>query len=546
MAGLSFLAAVVAAVTLYVLFRLFKVYYAELTCALRRCPGPRNEHWLIGNRTQFFNNLDGKEGIWTKEYGRVVRVNGVLRFSMLYTTDTKAIQHVLSNNYIYQKSESGRWLLSRLGGPGVLVVEEDEHKSLKQRKIMNPAFGPVHLRALTELFIEKSKQLRDVWAAKAVENGGVANINVIPEFSTAALDIIGKAGFNYDFNAVGTADSGYGIRDELHEAFTKVSALGDVQKSFLGVLKLMVPSLRPYLPNTNIDRTIEAAQPTMRRIGYNLLAESKRQVAAGNMDIDNRSARDLLSLLVRANMDKAIPESQRLSDEDVVAQVPTFLVAGHETTSTAATWVVFELARNPAVQNRLRTELLAVDNDNTSMDDLNALPYLDCVVRETLRAHAPVPVTFRVAMRDDVIPLAHPYTDCNGIVHDTLHLRKGQLVQIPILAINRDPEIWGPDAVEFLPERWERTPVISASIPGVWGQMLTFLGGARACIGFRFSIMELKAILFTLVRALEFELAVPGEDVGRVMGPVLQLPIVRRDKKAGGQLPVLIKPFIAS
>lgn len=61
--------------------------------------------------------------------------------------------------------------------------------------------------------------------------------------------------------------------------------------------------------------------------------------------------------------------------------------------STAATWGLFELATNPEVQTRLRNELLAVDNDNPSMDELNALPYLDCFVRETLRAHAPVPLT---------------------------------------------------------------------------------------------------------------------------------------------------------
>lgn len=128
---------------------------------------------------------------------------------------------------------------------GVLVVEEDVHKkqvsidcmrniwlvliTLYQRKIMvifrrimglrfgiylsfqNPAFGPAQLRALTEIFVEKSKQvnglrtssclylkrltqLRDVWTARASTGGGVARVNVLPEFSTAALDIIGKAG----------------------------------------------------------------------------------------------------------------------------------------------------------------------------------------------------------------------------------------------------------------------------------------------------------------------------------------------------------------
>jgi cytochrome P450 len=61
--------------------------------------------------------------------------------------------------------------------------------------------------------------------------------------------------------------------------------------------------------------------------------------------------------------------------------------------STAATWALFALTQNVAVQTRLRDELLTVSTDNPSMDELNALPFLDCVVRETLRLHAPVTAT---------------------------------------------------------------------------------------------------------------------------------------------------------
>ncbi|KAG6823565.1 hypothetical protein H0H93_003423, partial [Arthromyces matolae] len=68
-------------------------------------------------------------------------------------------------------------------------------------------------------------------------------------------------------------------------------------------------------------------------------------------------------------------------------------------------------------------------------------------------------------------------------------IAKGETLLIPIAAINRDKTIWGDDAHEFRPERWETVPEEANRIPGVWGNVLTFLGGPRACIGYRFSLV---------------------------------------------------------
>ena len=77
-------------------------------------------------------------------------------------------------------------------------------------------------------------------------------------------------------------------------------------------------------------------------------------------------------------------------------------------------WGLFALAQAPAVQDKLRAEVLALDTDTPTMDELSSLPYLDMVVREVLRLHAPVPSTHRVATKDDVIPLAEPVVDKHG------------------------------------------------------------------------------------------------------------------------------------
>ena len=95
----------------------------------------------------------------------------------------------------------------------------------------------------------------------------------------------------------------------------------------------------------------------------------------------------------------------------------SFLIAGHESSSLAATWCIYALACAPRIQSKLRGELSAVQTDAPSMDELLALPYLDCVVRETLRFHAPVTFTLRAANADDAIPTSEPYKDRNGFLH---------------------------------------------------------------------------------------------------------------------------------
>ncbi|KAJ7479217.1 cytochrome P450 [Mycena latifolia] len=526
----------------YVLYRAIRLIYARLTSPLRYLRGPSSTNLVAGNILDVRNGANsGIEDLWVREYGRTMRIHGFFGAWALYTMDTKALHHILFNTHIYPKPDSSRFNLGRIVGPGILVVEGDVHK--QQRKIMNPAFGAPQLRALTGIFVQKSSQLRDIWAADAAQNGGVARVEILSWLSKATLDIIGLAGFNYNINALGAQDKD--TPDELAAAFATLLAMDNqVMASPFRFLQGVYPILRNI--STEGDKIIRGAQATMMRIGRQLLAESKRDIAETGT-FETGRARDLLNLLVRANTSKEIPANQQLSDEDVLAQVPTFLVAGHETTSTAVTWALFALTQNKAAQARVRAELLALDTENPTMEELNSLPYLDCVVRETLRLHSPVVLSSRVALCDDIIPLAEPYTDAQGTVHETLRMPEGTIVFLPLLALNRDAGIWGSDAKEFIPERWEskESPIANA-IPGVWGNMFTFLGGPRSCIGYRFALVEMKALLFTLIRGFEFELAAPVSDVGKKLTSVTQGPILLSDIEAGLQLPLLVRPVVRS
>ena len=162
--------------------------------------------------------------------------------------------------------------------------------------------------------------------------------------------------------------------------------------------------------------------------------------------------KDILSLLVQANTMEDL--SGRMTDEDVLdrvyklilnrciyltllIEIPTFIIAGHETTryantsvphmyeveyvlnlghSIAMTWALYALTQDKQAQTKLRQEVSDVSTDNPTMDDLNGLPYLDAIVRETMRCYSPLSVVARAAHKDDIIPLSKPFTDKKGIV----------------------------------------------------------------------------------------------------------------------------------
>lgn len=173
-----------------------------------------------------------------------------------------------------------------------------------------------------------------------------------------------------------------------------------------------------------------------------------------------------------------------MSVKEVLCQISTFIAAGHETTSSALTWCLYALARDRAIQDRLRHELRALttvrsrvngssgvsivgnrsgvqaqvpsDGDQGEADEallerIWACEYLDWVVREVLRVHAPVTSTMRVCMRErDEIPVGeHGYVDRHGTRRWSIPVKRWDIVYVPIQAVNKSKELWGEDAGEF-------------------------------------------------------------------------------------------------
>ncbi|KAI0643925.1 cytochrome P450 [Trametes meyenii] len=545
--------AVILVVISVVLWKVYPTLAAPFTSWLLVISGPPSPSWFFGNLRQL-RESDSEAIVfeqWTEEYGPVVMHRGFFSMPRLFTVDTRAINHILTHSADYEKPDQARRMLSSLLGKGVLITEgtytaaeaqSEGEQHRQQRRIMNPAFGPSQIRELTEIFVEKSNELRDLWASELSVRDEPSRIDVIKGLSKMTLDVIGLAGFNYDFDSLNPN----GKLNELAKAFEEIFVIPEKVPVLL-ILRHFFP-IFDYVKDAR-SRRVEEAQQAMRRIGSQLIAEKKAAILQESStkkgaEIGRQSVqgRDLLTLLIKANMATDIPDSQRLSDEDVLAQVPTFLVAGHETTSTATTWCLFALTQAPAVQTKLRDELLAVETDTPTMDELMALPYLDAVVRESLRLHPPVAVSMRVANKDDVVPLSAPFTARDGTQHDTVRIAAGDKIVIPIATMNRSKALWGDDAHEFRPERWAHPPDAISSIPGVWGHLLTFLGGPRACIGYRFSLVEMKALVFVLVRAFEFALAVPPGDVKKGKG-IVQRPALRSDPAGGNQMPLMVRRY---
>ncbi len=178
--------------------------------------------------------------------------------------------------------------------------------------------------------------------------------------------------------------------------------------------------------------------------------------------VPNRSNDNVYT--VKSNIAVDLPPDQRISDEDILNNINTFLFAGSDTSSLTVTWLIYLLAKFPEVQERLRAELRsvapAVPLESLTQDEIASmytlvaeLPYLENVVKETLRLIPPVHSSIRVATQDDVVPTSVPVPlrGAGGKVEkvDSFVMPKGACVHVPIEAFNLDREVWGSDGWAF-------------------------------------------------------------------------------------------------
>lgn len=397
----------------------------------------------------------------------------------------------------FQKSPSLRTLLGIIAQKGLFFVEGSEHKDLRKKAL--PLFSYRVIQDQYPLMWDHAVRLcqnMDRALAARDDKAQKLAIDFEPFAQTAAIATISSTVFGREV----PVEEDLTFQNMMHhlQGFLEPSAgVGAVMASAflipLSVIRFILPrATKEFLTHSesSLSRAIEMVRwkrTTMKASTGPLCSESRVS--------ERTPTTDLLGGMITA---------ENLPDEKIAAQLITYMLAGNETTSATATWAVGMLALQPQRQTLLRSELTdalrpimmeqGVADMSSLGPSLERLPYLNGVVNEALRLYPTIPLTNRTAIRD---------THILG-----QFVPKGTTIYISPWQRQRDPQVWGPDAEEFRPERW------ISDEPGPDGlkrahqgndlyDFITFIHGPKNCIGQRFARAELRCLIAALT--LQFQ-----------------------------------------
>ncbi|KAB5590421.1 Cytochrome P450 family protein [Ceratobasidium theobromae] len=311
-------------------------------------------------------------------------------------------------------------------------------------------------------------------------------INLLEWCKASTLESIGEIGFGYSFGAIqGTQSSYMKAIQSLMPTIARIFGW----LPYLSWARRLLPTtmgqkIIRWIPNVHIQ-SAKAAIDAQREHARNIL-KNRREVISNGVD---KEFNDILSNIIQINTRAS--KDDKLSEDQIIGQI-----------NGALARVLHILSEHPVIQDRLRAELVDASPELQNYDKLS---YLDAVIRETLRLYPPTPTIIRHATRDWVLPLRYPTEQQKEI-----YVKEGAEIRISLRNANRCKETWGSDAEEFKPERWlsqlplsaleAKTPGINLGVEG----SMTFSAGPRACIGYKFAILQLKSFLFTLIKSFHF------------------------------------------
>jgi cytochrome P450 len=347
-------------------------------------------------------------------------------------------------------------LLSPLLGRGILTSEGAQWKW--QRQAAAPMFSPDALASFVPAFVHAAEACVERWAP---EDGGVQQIE--EEMTRATFDVILAT-----------------LLPSTDETLPEVVRrnVDEMRRTGGWDLLFAVLSLPAWLPRPGMFSEPRAVAALRGAIATIVASMRKEEGAPTSLTHRLIAARD--------------PETRRAMDDDqLVDNVLTFYLAGHETTAKALTWTLFLLSRSPEWTAALEDEIARVTGGAPiAAEQIDQLVLTRQVIQEAMRLYPPIPIMSRQSVADATL--------------DGREIRAGTSLIMPIYAIHRHARRWEePDA--FMPERF--TPSGEASIPRY--QYMPFGAGPRVCIGQVFAMMEATAMVATLLQRARFK-AVEG------------------------------------
>jgi cytochrome P450 len=532
--------------------------------------GPKETHWLTGNvRKLFEDGLDYCVEM-AEQYGGAVKLQS-LYGEVVYLSDPLALYNVIiKDQHIFEEPDVFITNNKAMFGDGLIATIGEQHR--KQRKLLNPVFSISNMRELLPTLQPIAHKLTSIVVSKLPDDRSYKEIDILPLLSRSALDGVCQAILGYPSNTLEAAEN-----DEYTEALRKIGPLISKLMYFRPIVPVVMRNFSSYwirklvnlitTPWIPIEQLKDVRE--MRRIVELMDSGSKKAFAEKKAALETPASlspadvqsevddlkpgrrKDMMDIMLKAN--SVSSSSEKLTDAELLGQMNVMVFAGLDTTTSALSRCVYLLAKNPLAQARLRSEIrdainsVSLTQDSSSFsehqnpllhlsyDALINLPFLDGVVRETLRLYPSLPHMSRKVLKATTLPLQFPVRSSSGAKISSIAVHEKALIVISILAANRNRTMWGDDANEWKPERWLSSPErrdgpgtdvssdgtealsseLSAPIlgvkdgiryPGVYSNMMTFLGGSRSCIGFKFAEMEMKQILAALVLRLHFVL----------------------------------------
>ncbi|CAF4089072.1 unnamed protein product [Rotaria sp. Silwood2] len=395
-------------------------------------------HFLFGNLIQSGQLLNGISlpQVCSKfkcRYGDIFQFwFGPIRFIMVNgITD---VQHIFTHRNIYEQGDIYIEQFGIIVPNSLISVKGTRFK--RHATITLPLFRRGKITNNFDLIVDCTDKLLANWRASPNKH---VHCDVVRQSQNLMLQIFGLIGFDYDLEMLDEHDSN---QNELGRA------LFDLLKAAEFII----------------------FAPTFMGKLYTTFSGRHRKAQAIS-DILN-----YLQLLTG------------LSQNEVYQEMLLFLIAGFETTSTALAWLIHFLSKYPRVQQKIKAELMDICNSqNLSVNQLDSLTYLDCVINETLRFFPPANGTVRTLTIDDRLP-------GSGV-----QLYKGDSVLIPFHNLSHDTRLWSIDPNLFYPERFlgeDKNYNPYALIP--------FSSGHRQCIGQDLARFAFKLIVARIMQQITF------------------------------------------